>query len=118
MISMRVGLAWPSNFSFFPSSNYYLLIRHRSPTLRYSSALFGPLHLTGEEYGKWIFDATQNILLDVVASEQGLLRTFNYPDYITDEVWELLGDVLEVSRGPSIDTRGAAAYGSPTRGGW
>jgi hypothetical protein len=38
---------------------------------------------------------SQNILLDVVASEQGLLRTFSYPDYITDEVWELLGDVLE-----------------------
>ena len=36
-----------------------------------------------------------NILLDIVASEQGLLRTFNYPDYITDEIWELLGDILE-----------------------
>jgi hypothetical protein len=44
--------------------------------------------------------ATQNILLDAVASEQGLLRTFNYPDYITDEVWELLGDVLEVTQRP------------------
>ena len=38
---------------------------------------------------------TQKILLDVVASDQGFLRTFNYPDYITDEVWELLGDILE-----------------------
>ena len=45
-------------------------------------------------YARQIFDPIQNILLDVVASEQGLLRTFNYPDYITDEVWELLGDVL------------------------
>ena len=47
------------------------------------------------EYGVRILDATPNILPDVVASEQGLLRTFNYPDYITDEVWVLLGDVLE-----------------------
>ena len=38
---------------------------------------------------------TQKILLDVIASDQGFLRTFNYPDYITDEVWELLGDILE-----------------------
>jgi hypothetical protein len=36
------------------------------------------------------------LLLDVVASDQGFLRTFNYPDYITDEVWELLGDLLKV----------------------
>ena len=47
------------------------------------------------EYGRLILDTSQNILLDVVASEQHLLRTFNYPDYITDEVWELFGDVFE-----------------------
>ena len=35
------------------------------------------------------------ILLDIVASDQGFLRTFNYPDYITDGVWELLGDMFE-----------------------
>ena len=51
----------------------------------------------------WTFDATQNILLDVVASDQGLLRTFDYPDYITDEVWALLGDMLEGRTGPDID---------------
>ena len=39
---------------------------------------------------------TLRLLLDVVASDQGFLRTFNYPDYITDEVWELLGDVFKV----------------------
>ena len=38
---------------------------------------------------------THKILLDVIVSDQGFLRTFNYPDYITDEVWELLGDLLE-----------------------
>ena len=46
---------------------------------------------------------TQQILLDVVASDQGFLRTFDYPDYITDEVWELLGDILEGQRGSHID---------------
>ena len=55
-------------------------------------------------YAMRIFDPTQNILLDVVASEQGLLRTFDYPDYITDEVWELLGDVLEVQPYHYIDS--------------
>jgi hypothetical protein len=39
---------------------------------------------------------TLSLLLDAVASDQGFLRTFNYPDYITDEVWELLSDVFEV----------------------
>ena len=39
---------------------------------------------------------TLSLLLDAVASDQGFLRTFDYPDYITDEVWELLGDVFEV----------------------
>ena len=38
---------------------------------------------------------THKILLDIVASDQGFLRTFDYPDYITDEVWQLLGDLLE-----------------------
>ena len=36
------------------------------------------------------------LLLDAVASKQGFLRTFDYPDYITDEIWKLLGDILEV----------------------
>jgi hypothetical protein len=45
---------------------------------------------------------TQNILLDAVASDQGFLRTFDYPDYITDELWELLGDMLEGQTGPHI----------------
>ena len=55
-------------------------------------------------YGTRLLDATQNILLDAVVSEQGLLRTFNYPDYITDEVWELLGDMFEGQTGPHIYT--------------
>jgi hypothetical protein len=47
---------------------------------------------------------TQKILLDAVASDQGFLRTFNYPDYVTDELWELLGDILEGQTGPHIDS--------------
>ena len=52
---------------------------------------------------------TLSLLLDVVGSDQGFLRTFDYPDYITDEVWELLGDIFEVQMPyilndhPSID---------------
>jgi hypothetical protein len=47
---------------------------------------------------------TQKILLDVVASDQGFLRTFKYPDYITDKLWELLGDMLEGQTGPHINS--------------
>ena len=45
---------------------------------------------------------TLNLLLNVVASKQGFLRTFNYPDYITDGIWKLLGDILEVHHNPQI----------------
>jgi hypothetical protein len=47
---------------------------------------------------------TQKILLDAVASDQGILRTFNYPDYVTDNLWELLGDMLDGQTGPHIDS--------------
>ena len=43
---------------------------------------------------------TQKILLDAVVSDQGFLRTFKYPDYITDEVWELLVDILVLALQP------------------
>ena len=47
---------------------------------------------------------TQKILLDAVASDQGFFRTFNYPDNITEEIWVLLGDILEGQTGPHIHT--------------
>ena len=47
---------------------------------------------------------TQKLLLDVVAFDQGILRTCNYPDYITNELWELLGNMLEGETGPHIDS--------------
>ena len=46
---------------------------------------------------------TIRILLDAVASDQGFLRSFNYPDYIMDELWELLADMLEGQTGPHIN---------------
>ena len=55
------------------------------------------------KYGAENFVGTQNILLDVVASDQGFLRTFKYPDYITDEVWALLGDMFEGQTGRHVD---------------
>jgi hypothetical protein len=47
---------------------------------------------------------TQKILLNAVVSDQGILRAFNFPNYITDEFWELLGDMLEGQTGPYIDS--------------
>jgi hypothetical protein len=46
---------------------------------------------------------TQKILLDAVASEQGIVHRFNYPPYITDELLVLLGNVLEGQTGPHIE---------------
>jgi hypothetical protein len=38
---------------------------------------------------------TQKLLLDAIASRQGFLHGFKYPEYIADELWELLGDIFE-----------------------
>ena len=57
-----------------------------------------------KRYGASNLSATLNIVLDAAISEQGLLRTSYYPDFITDEVWELLGDMLEGHSGPHIDS--------------
>jgi hypothetical protein len=50
------------------------------------------------------FLGTQKILLDAVASHQGFLRGFNCPEYIADELWELLGDMLEGQTGSHISS--------------
>ncbi len=47
---------------------------------------------------------TQKLLLDAVTFHQGFLRGFNYPEYIVDELWELLGDMLEGQTGPHISS--------------
>ena len=56
----------------------------------------------GRDSRDWFYQGysvgTIQILLDAVASDQGFLRTFDYPDYIADAVWELLGDTLEEQR--------------------
>jgi hypothetical protein len=46
---------------------------------------------------------TQKILLDAVASEQGIVHRFDYPTYITDELLVLLGNVFEGQTGPHIE---------------
>ena len=43
---------------------------------------------------------TQQLLLDTAHDSYG---RFNLPNYITDELWELLGDMLEGETGPHID---------------
>jgi hypothetical protein len=47
---------------------------------------------------------TQKLLLDAITSPQGFLHEFNYPEYIADELWELLGDMLEGQAGPHISS--------------
>jgi len=46
---------------------------------------------------------TQKILLDAVASNQGIVHRFDYPTYITDELLSLLDRFLEGQRGPHIE---------------
>jgi hypothetical protein len=45
---------------------------------------------------------TQKLLLDAIASRQGFVHGFKYPKYITDELWELLADILEGQTGSHI----------------
>jgi hypothetical protein len=76
---------------------------HESYSALYIST-FRAITSDRKTYGNTHFTGTLKILLDVVGSDQGFLRTFNYLDYITDEVWDLLGDLLEVYSGPYIDS--------------
>jgi len=46
---------------------------------------------------------TQKVLLDAVASNQGIVHRFNYPTYITDELLSFLGRFLEGQTGPHIE---------------
>jgi len=47
---------------------------------------------------------TQKLLLDMVASPHCTVSSFNYPDYIMDELLVLLGNIFEGQTGPHIDS--------------
>ena len=67
-----------------------------SYSAKYSALYVGTFRaITSDGRGSTGSHGTICILLDVVASDQGFLRTFNFPDYIVDEIWELLGDILK-----------------------
>ncbi len=44
---------------------------------------------------------TQKILLDAITAHHGILG-FDYPEYISDELWKLLGNILEGQTGLHI----------------
>jgi hypothetical protein len=46
---------------------------------------------------------TQRILLATLTSDHGIVHQFNYPTYITDELWMLLDNILEGQTGTHID---------------
>ena len=46
---------------------------------------------------------TQKILLDAVASPDGVIQRFDYPTYITDELLALLEHILEGQKGPHVE---------------
>ncbi len=45
---------------------------------------------------------TQKILLDAITAHHGILHGFDYPEYISDELWKLLGNILEGQTGLHI----------------
>jgi len=47
--------------------------------------------------------ATQNLLLHMVASNDSIFSSFDFPDYIKDELLALLQNVFEGQTGPHID---------------
>jgi len=55
---------------------------------------------------RWYKDSlgTQKLLLDMVTSPHCIISNFDYPDYITDELLVLLGNVFEGQTGPHIDS--------------
>jgi len=46
---------------------------------------------------------THKLLLDMVMPYSGIISDLDYPDYIVDELLELLGKILEGQTGPHID---------------
>jgi hypothetical protein len=69
----------------------------------YSTLYLGTFRVITSDWRRYKHSlGTQKLLLNAVASDEGFLRTFNYPDYITDELWRLLGDMLEGQTGPHI----------------
>ena len=55
---------------------------------------------------RWYKDSlgTERLLLDMVASRHCIISSFDYPDYITDELLVLLGNIFEGQTGPHIDS--------------
>ena len=81
------------------------LLSSSSPQESYSALYVGTFRAITIDWRRYKHSlGTQKILLDIVASDQGFLRTCNYPDYITNELWELLGNMLEGETGPHIDS--------------
>jgi hypothetical protein len=71
----------------------------------YSTLYLGTFRVITSDWRRYKHSlGTQKLLPNAVASDEGFLRTFNCPDYITDELWKLLGDMLEGQTGPHIDS--------------
>ena len=69
----------------------------------YSALYIGTLKAITSDWSKYKHSVgTQKILLDAIAADHGFLCGFNYPEYITDELWDLLGNILEGQAGPHI----------------
>ena len=99
MLSSIEDLRWGGGLGFavelFLLSLKQLLSTYPSQQ-SYSTLYIGTFKAITSDRRKYNLNVgTLQIVLDAVASDQGFLRTFDYPDYIADEVWELLGDILE-----------------------
>jgi hypothetical protein len=75
------------------------------PSQRPHSAMYiRTFRATTSDWSKYKHSlGTQRILLATLTSSHGIVHQFNYPTYITDELWVLLDNILEGQTGAHID---------------
>ena len=101
---LRDGGGLGFTVEFFLVALNQLLSASTAPQDSYSALYIGTFRVITSDWGEYKHSlGTQKILLDAVASNQGIVHRFNYPTYITDELLSLLDRFLEGQTGPHIE---------------
>jgi len=80
------------------------LLSTYSPEQSHSTLYLGTFRAITSDWGKYKhLLGTQNLLLDMIASDNGIVSNFGYPTYIRHEFLVLLGNVFAGQTGPHID---------------
>jgi hypothetical protein len=97
-----VGLAMELSFSSSLSRSSYPHLHQKNPTLHYTWARFGRLHLTGVCTNTHLPVVHKNLLLDIALSRNHEFDR-HYPAYMADEFLDLLGNIFEGQTSSHID---------------